>query len=374
MLGFLAVAPAHPQFLGEGGIGITSPPDSTGASVPGRGCPSWTSTSNDSYSLYYVAGYDQWIDLDIDLLISSQFNGQQYGLVTDTEVHNLLDAIDGEFDNRFNWQDTDLAMAFKYAHRSEIPYDETNPTYHFLVFQDCLDGSSVPTSEINHMDVYLTPGRTASYSPTGGPSDMKEDGPLGNPTIWHHNSVRVGDLDGNELDSTDESLWPRRSAQQASHEFTHMCWASNTETYDVHYTEQYKDYNELFACAAEYLVVPPIDSLGWDFRYAYSILDDINEPYDPSYSEPPESMPLNIRNFQRYHLWRLFGAYLGWRFRDSSIEETLLSRWAQNLTERDGSWAMERTFCGLTKILSEGEYLALGLWNVLGGGRRGKDE
>lgn len=82
----------------------------------------WWSTSNDSYSLYYVAGYSQWIDLDIDLLISGEFDGQQYGFVTDTEARNFLDALDWEFDNRFNWQDTDLAMAFRYAHRSEIPY------------------------------------------------------------------------------------------------------------------------------------------------------------------------------------------------------------------------------------------------------------
>ncbi|MFH1864917.1 MAG: hypothetical protein ABIK85_03460 [Candidatus Eisenbacteria bacterium] len=271
ILSLLAVAPAHPQFLGEGGIGITSPPDSTGASVPGRGCPGWTSSSSNSFSLYDVGDHSEWIDLDIDLLISSQFDSVQFGLVTDAEARILLDALDGEFENRFNWSDTDLAMTFKYAHRSEIPYDETNPTYHFLVFQDCLDGSSVPMSEINHMDVYLAPGRTANYG-SPFPRDMKEDGPPVDPAIWHDNSVRVGDLDGNKLDSTDESLWPRRSAQQASHEFTHMCWASNTETYDVHYTEQYRDYNELFGCAAEYLVVPPIDSLGWDLRYAYSIL------------------------------------------------------------------------------------------------------
>lgn len=308
-------------------------------------------------------GYNEWIDLDIDLLLSGQFDGQQYGFVTDTEARNFLDALDWEFDNRFNWQDTDLAMAFKYAHRSEIPYDETNPIYHFMVYQECLDEPSVPTSEINHVDVYLTPGNTATYP--SGPSDKKEDGAVEDPDVWHSNSVRVSDREGNELGSTDEELWPRQSAQQASHEFTHMCWASNTETYDVHYHEEYqnnpRDYNELFACSAEYLVVPPVDCLRWDLRYGYSILDDMSEGeggpsgFDPSCSDPPASMSVNNRNFQRYHLWRLFGAYLGWRFQDSNIEETLLSRWSRNLTQRGGSWAMERTFCGLAKILNDQE-------------------
>ncbi len=113
-------------------------------------------------------------------------------------------------------------------------------------------------------------------------------------------------------------------------------------------------------------MAPPVDSLQWDLRYGYSVLDDMVESqggpagFDPSCSDPPGSMGVQGRNFQRYHLWRLFGAYLGWRFRDSDIEETLLSRWAQNLTERDGSWAAERTFCGLTKILSDGDYWRLG--------------
>ncbi|MFH1689262.1 MAG: FlgD immunoglobulin-like domain containing protein [Candidatus Eisenbacteria bacterium] len=362
MLGLIAVAPAHPQFLGEGGIGITSPPDSTGASVPGRGCPDWTSTNNDFYNLYDVGAYYEWIDLDIDLLISSQFDGQQHGFVTDTEARNFLDALDLEFDNRFNWQDTDLAMTFKYAHRSEIPYDETNPIYHFLVYQDCLDDPSVPIDEINHLDVYLRPGNSASWP---GPSDKKEDGPVGEPDIWHENSVGVADLGGNDLESTDEELWPRRSAQQACHEFTHICWDSNEKTYGVHYTEEYavnpRDYWELFTCSAEYLVVPPIDSLQWDLRYGYSILDDMSEAhggpsgFDPSCADPPASMGVNGRNYQRYHLWRLFGSYLGWRFRDPAIGETLLSRWSRNLTYRNGSWAMERTFCGLAKILDDEE-------------------
>ena len=90
-----------------------------------------------------MAGYSQWIDLDIDLLMSGEFDGQQYGFVADTEARNFLDALDWEFDNRFNWQDTDLAMAFKYAHRSEIPYDETNPIYHFMA-----------SSEPDHVGAY----------------------------------------------------------------------------------------------------------------------------------------------------------------------------------------------------------------------------
>lgn len=338
------------ELFQEGGVGITCEPDSAEAGVSGRGCDEWKDWPDQGFWAYDVWQFEPWTDLDIDLLISDEFGGPEHGEVTDAEVRIFLRALDWEFDNRFDWQDTDLAMTFKYAHRSEIPYDGVNPDHHFLVFQDCLDGVSVPASEINHMDVYLAPGSSAHYD--SDYSAPEEDGQPSDPVIWHNNSVDVGDLGGNDPDSMDEELWPRRSAQQAAHEFTHMCWASNTETYTTQYTEG-GDYNELLACSAEYLIVPPVDTLHYDLRYGYSLLRDMSNPYDPSYSDPPPTMNMYTRNLQRYHLWKLFGAYLGWRFRDSNIEETLLSRWSQNLTQRGSSWAMERTFCGLAKLMDD---------------------
>ena len=349
------------QVFEEGGIGTTCEPDSVTADGSERGCPPWSTTDHDDFRYYDVDYYNSWIDLDVDLLISWDFDGQEFGVVSDTEANNLLYALDEEFENRYDWSDTDLGMTFKYAHRSGVPYSHSNPMYHFLIFQDCLSNPDM-TAEINHVDIYLTPDGPACYGADG--EDTEEDGPAGDPNVWRANAVSVNDAEGNAIGDDDETHWPKQSAQQVCHEFTHACWSSNMLTYGWHYAEassgRYPDYNELFACGSEILLIPEPWwwSHRWDLRYAYSVLNDMGTCVDP-----PSSETTVDRNSNRYHLWKLFAAYLGWRFQDPDVGNTLLSRWSQNLTDRDNVLAMERTFCGLAVLLDDDElygYLGYG--------------
>ncbi len=356
MLVVTIVVPSAFGAVGDGGVGVTCAPDSVSDGDPGRGCPSWTTTSNDDFSLFDTFDYSPWIDLDVDLLISPDFDGVSIDEVSSTEAHNFLDALDAEFENRGNWDYTDLATAFESAHRSNYPYDASGTQYHFMLYQDCFDEDPPMVSEINHLDVYLVPNGVAhALSPY---KDTKEDGSPVGQDIWHYNAVSVTDGDGNVIGGSDEEHWPRQSAQQACHEFTHLIWSSNGSTWSTLYREAASpnppDYNELFSCAAEYLIRPEPDTLKWDVRYSYSLLNDMIGA--AACVDPPASESYHDRNYNRYQLWGLFAAYLGYRFSDPEIENTLLSQWGRHYREVGGESGMERSLCGLAHVLSDADW------------------
>ena len=367
--------PCSGELLEEGGIGITCDPDSVAEYLPGRGCPSPSPAEDEAdYRKYDVAEFNEWIALDVNLLIDLKFDGVDVDTISDHEARNLLLALNYEEDNRFTdlgWDVTDLGMTIRYAHASETPYDPMDPVQHFQLYEYCASESLVPASEFNHIDVYLS--ATYTYATVGiRIRDPNEDGP---DSTWTSNCVLVTDGSGNAfLGDPEEELWPRHSAQQVCHELTHMIWNSNTSSHDVQYREapnfRPPDYNELFACSSEYLVIPAPSSAAknWDSRYAYSLLNDLGTVC----VDPPAYMDNEDRNMQRYHLWKLFGAYLGYRFRDPVIENTLLSRWARNRTVRfpHDPPAMERTFCGLALLLDDFEYRPLGNGPPWGGAYR----
>ncbi len=341
----------------EGGVGITDEPDSL--DIPETKvdpqCPTtWTSSHQDRFDLYATDEYNYWIDLDVDLLIDERFELHPDTLlnpVLDSEARLMLDAMDWEFDNRFDWQDTDLGLLFQNSHANlpEFPYDPNGGAFHFLLFQICAN-EDVPIEERNHIDVYLCPSSVPEpdrgYYPCSY-ADSDEDGsPDPADPEWSWNAMMVEDSHGNTTaDTTD---WPLKAAQGVCHEFGHACWSSNSKTHGTQYTETLRhDYNELLACAAGYLAKPPFEPLNADVRYAYSILSDYGICYDPNYGS------ISVEQ-QRYKLWYIIAAYLGYRFHDeSSISASLLSRWARNITDRDGIKRMERTFCGLAEILDD---------------------
>ena len=221
------------------------------------------------------------------------------------------------------------------------------------MFQLC-DPGFVPVNERNHVDVYLVPSPVSGGYPCYA-QDPDEDGspdPLYDE--WRHNSVKVNDSGGNSAANPDSTLWPAKAASGVVHEFAHACWSSNSSTYGRHYKETHRaDYNELLACGSGYLAKRQPETLEQDVCYAYSILCDRGNCYDPTQATSPKG--------QRYKLWAIFSAYLGHRFHDeSSIGGSLLSQWAQNLTDRNGNVRMERTFCGLAEILGGASYDWLG--------------
>jgi hypothetical protein len=356
-------APDAIAAVSEGGVGITAPPDSVEEiAVTAPYCPPWNPYhSTDRFWLYGIDEFNEWINIDIDLLIDGTFgNHVLVNEVEPSEAEGLLRALDLDQDNRFGWPFTDLAMAYNYFAKS-VPYDSLSESHHFSLFTVCSDPSYA--YEIDHLDLYLTPaadGHEDPPLPTCGahtPStcyDADED-PPGSPLSpeWHHNSVSVTDNFGNRGDDTED--WPVAAAHGAIHEFVHTCWNSNSYTYGQHTPDNESgDYNEFLACASEYLAVPLSAPLGGDLRYIYSVLHDS----DAACKDPCIGGPTVKASDQRYHLWRLFGAYLGYQFNDpDSLQNALISRWARNVTtwENDDT-GMERTFCGLARILDGEEF------------------
>lgn len=183
------------------------------------------------------------------------------------------------------------------------------------------------------------------------------------------NAISVTDNFGKRVNSSD-TTWFATAAVGVIHEFTHACWASNMWTRGLHeiidpmelpgsppvaYPEGI-EYNEFFACSATYFAKSPRATFGSDMRYAYSLLHDASGCGDPTIG--------NVETWtQRYHRWPMFGAYLGYHFTDpdTTIERSLLSRWARNVTDwGDGNVGMDRTFCGLAGILESSEFASLG--------------
>lgn len=345
----------------EGGIGITAPPDSVVESATAPQFPLWWTPNTQRFAQYLVAGFDTWVDRDIDLLIDGQFGDPNLPLtlVTDQEAEALLTVVDVSDSNRFGWSLTDLAMTYEYFAKS-TPYAPDSLSGRFRLYPGA---DTVSFSERNHVDIYLTPARYEDLTPDDpvvscgahpcpdSCIDADEDGQL---AAWHWNALSVTDNYGNRT-TGGFSEWPLDAAVGVVHEFTHLCWESNTRSYGLHTptTEAGGDYNELLACASEYLAVPRSAPLQYDLRYVYSVLhpkypDDIQGCGDPN-TEPA------VANDQRYALWRLFGAYLGYQFHDShpdSLQRSLISRWARNVTDwGGGNVGMERTFCGLARIL-----------------------
>jgi hypothetical protein len=349
--------------MGEAGVGISTQPDSVEqAGEPTRSCPGRKTAGENRFYVYVIPTQgDEWIDLDIDLLIDEQFGTNQLvNAVTSDEANLLLQALDREHENRFDWPLTDLAMAYQYFAKSE-PYDSLGEDRRFALFPICTDPEMA--SEIGHLDLYLTPAATwqeiqnsTIYSCggryTSGCTDTDEDPAA---TEWPWNSVSVTDNFGNR--GSDQTDWPLVAALGAVHEFTHACWQSNYDSYGSHGGDYWSgDYNELLACSSEYLGKPPSANLGGDLRYIYSVLND----YSALCKDPCKGEDVRAQD-QRYHLWRLFGAYLGYQFNDpDTLQNALISRWARNETTWPNSnTGMERTFCGLARVLNDAQYDSL---------------
>lgn len=264
-------------------------------------------------------------------------------------------------------------MTYEYFARDDVySYDSLGSAYHFVLFPECPQQDTMLMTEVNHVDVYLCAAAEewekeivpwnvwgAHYSFEA--RDYEEDPPyvMGEYQEFYANAISITDCRGKRVGS-DMTDWPLMAALTAVHEFTHACWQSNECTYGTNYTEtsltfRY-DYNELFANASTYLALPPRRTLQYDVRYAYSILSD---PWGDVCVDP--STP-DVKTWtQRYSLWSIFGAYLGHRFhRDDLIENSLLSRWSRNLTDRGSGLKLERTFCGLAELLKDADYDTLG--------------
>ena len=369
----------------EGGIGVTSAPDSVTAigEVNGQ-CPggwvSGTSPAGASFGVFDVGEWNDWVDLDVDFLIDENFSTHSGLLnpVSDHEATRLLRSLDLEHDNRFGWASTDLALTYRGFGETEYGlYDPEGEDRHFLLFPLCPDSVD---SENGHVDVYLTPAKYDQEHPTpdwlssaqytSAYTVPAEDWPPDAGPEWKKNAISITDNFGKRVSSSD-TTWFLTAAVGALHEFTHACWESNVWTRGLHEitdpwgypggpTSPYVeggDYNEFFACAAGYFAKSPAATFGSDMRYAYSLLDDGMTP-----CEDPSVGGVSTRN-QRYHLWPMFGAYLGYQFTDpdTTIEMSLLSRWARSVTDwGGGNVGTDRSFCGLAGILDSSEFSSLG--------------
>jgi hypothetical protein len=361
--GALAIGP-------EGGIGITAQPDSVERAGTMPECPyGWTQNhSPDRFWSYPIGQYNAWINVDVDLLIDELFGTHPLlNDVTDDEARLFLRSLDWVKSNRFNWPLTDLGMAYQYYAESTAYDSSGSASHHFLLFPICADSARL-TFQRDHADIYLGPAvyeneslgpgvyPCGAHAPSYYCCDADED-PPGDPGSWewHANSLAVTDDFGNRSETY--PLWPVTAAHGTIHEFTHLCWDSNTYSYGTHnvtYGEP-TEYNELLACSSEYLAGPSPSDLRNDVRYAYSVLHDADtdrpECKEPALPGTPAEVAALV-SAQRYHLWRLFGAYLGYEFHDAdSLQQSVISRWARHrtpLTDR-----MERTFCGLAEILDD---------------------
>ena len=191
---------------------------------------------------------------------------------------------------------------------------------------------------------------------------MEEDAPDDSPDSleWHHNSISVSDSYGKRVGSSNTS-WPLMAAGGVAHEFTHLCWDSNHDTYGTHTSARFRanlDYNELFACAATHITGAPRANLVYDVRHGYSLLSAGVNCRETTFGG------VNLGG-ERYRLWTLFGAYLSYQFPrppvSPSIEESLLHKWSTFLYDYGGEQKLEPTFCGLAQILDDdSEYGYLG--------------
>jgi len=347
--------------MGEGGVGISSEPDSI-AELSGTApyCPPWTLDYGDRFYSYDIWNLGvRWIDKDIDLLIDNQFGvNPPVNAVTTGEANTLLEALDLQHSNRFEQPFTDLAIAYQYFAKAAA-YDSLGVERRFSLFPVCTD--TARQKQTGHIDVYLSPAKydnepdslLIGYGATSPAPWVDDEEDPGSPE-WHHNSLSVTDNYGNR--GSDETLWPKVAAAGAVHEFTHLCWASNSWSHGSHWLfYEPVAYNELLACASEYMAVPPDTNLGGDLRYIYSVLDDAGSD---STCWDPSRMRQHVKpHDQRYHLWRLFGAYLAYQFdAPDSLQNSLIARWAQNVTDwGNDDVGMERTFCGLARILDDDE-------------------
>jgi hypothetical protein len=294
----------------EGGIGVTSTPDSvTAVGDVGGQCPggwmSGTSPTGASFDVFEIVEWNDWVDTDIDFLIDENFSTHPglLGPVSDDEAARFLRALDLEHDNRFGWASTDLALTYMgFGETEYAPYDPEGEDRHFLLFPLCPDSVD---SENGHVDIYLVPAKhndehpspdwesTASYSSSCRVPE--EDWPPDAGPEWVGNAISVTDNFGKRAGSSD-TTWFVTAAVGALHEFTHACWESNLRTrglHEIHDPQELPnspptpyleglDYNEFFACAATYFAKSPPDSFGSDMRYAYSLMDGIDPCGDPS--------------------------------------------------------------------------------------------
>lgn len=155
-----AAAAAAP--VPEGGIGITSAPDSVTAigvidTLCSSGWMSGTAPAGASFGVFDMSEWSDWVDLDVDFLIDENFSTHSGLLnpVSNYEATRFLRSLDLEHDNRFGWPFTDLGMTYKgFGETEYAPYDAGGEGPHFLLFPLCPDTLE---RQNDHVDIYLVP-------------------------------------------------------------------------------------------------------------------------------------------------------------------------------------------------------------------------